>query len=108
LRLIVQPTTARVELDGVITKSADIVLPRSDQSHELVVSAPGYTAQKRSFRATTDGELVVDLAPESSVPARAGAPPPARRAAQAPRTAPSASAKAAEPAKPLGPLERSL
>jgi serine/threonine-protein kinase len=106
LRLVVQPPTARVELDGVITKNAELVLPRSEQSHELVVSASGYTSQKRSFRAVTDGELVVELAPEPSVPVRAAAPPAGRRAAPASRTAPSA--KAVEPAKPLGPLERSL
>jgi serine/threonine-protein kinase len=105
LRLIVQPPNARVELDGVVTKNTEVVLPRSDQSHELVASAPGYTAQKRSFRAMTDGELVVELAPEQSVPIRAAAPPPGRRAAPA-RAAPSA--KAVEPSKPLGPLERSL
>lgn len=116
LRLDVKPEDARVELDGVTVSGPTIELDRSDGTHELVVSAPGYVSQKRSFRAVTDGSLSFALKPEPPKPAlshapqpasgqKHSAPPPVRkrtpRAARRPKPpAPSAS--------PLGPLERKL
>ena len=61
LQLVVTPTAARVELNGVAVSDKTLKLPRGNETHKLVFSAPGYVSQTREVRAMTDGDIVVAL-----------------------------------------------
>jgi len=73
VRFAVHPPNARVAIDGVLARENPVRLPRSNQTHEVVVSAPGHATARRTFQALVDGEVVVELEP-----AREGEPAPKR------------------------------
>jgi hypothetical protein len=98
-----EPSNARVELDGVFTDHNPIELPRADRIHALVVSAPGHVSERREVSAQADARLEIHLERE---------PPPKdhrkRSTARRP-TPPRATAASAQPAsepviQPKGPI----
>jgi serine/threonine protein kinase len=121
LALRIVPASARVEVDGVTTHGDALVLPRSQELHELVVSAQGYESERRQFRAHTDGELIVELKTVPDVSGLAQTPTvkpelmrreprsTSKRTRPAPSSPPARPAAApSTPPKSLGPVERSL
>jgi hypothetical protein len=61
LKLVVTPADTRVELDGVAVADRALKLPRGNETHKIIFSAPGFVSQTREVRATTDGDIVVTL-----------------------------------------------
>jgi hypothetical protein len=65
IRFAVEPADARVEIDGVVASQNPVKLPRSNDAHEVEVSAPGYKSERRIFQALVDGELEFSLERET-------------------------------------------
>jgi eukaryotic-like serine/threonine-protein kinase len=68
LHLAVTPPEAQVEVDGVATQQRSLRLPRSNEVHRLVVTAPGYAPATRDVRAISDGTIAVKLTRRGASP----------------------------------------
>jgi len=68
VRFALTPADARVEIDGLVSTQNPVKLPRSSDTHEVVVSAPGYKSARRTFQALVDGEIEISLEPEARRP----------------------------------------
>jgi hypothetical protein len=61
IALVLTPANARVQLDGAPTRENPLILPRSDTSHVLTISAAGYEDEKRTVVARADQTVKVSL-----------------------------------------------
>jgi hypothetical protein len=62
IALLVQPPTARVQLDGRPMSKGPILLDRSNRVRHLVVSASGFDSQRLSIIPSQDRSLSISLA----------------------------------------------
>ncbi len=70
LTLKLDPTDARVSLDGEVVTTTPIVLKRSAAKHQLRVEAKGFITQELKVSATSDQTLVINLKARPKVTVR--------------------------------------
>src|SRR5262249_40057512 len=75
VRLTVTPADAHLELDGRPVSGSPLLLPRSSETHLLVVTADGYRRRQVPIVASADRSLRIDLVRASRPPAALPSPP---------------------------------
>jgi hypothetical protein len=68
VELTLDPPGATVELDGKPVADRPLVLPRSENKHQLRVSAPEHLSQTLEVHARADQTLVIQLKPVQERP----------------------------------------
>jgi serine/threonine-protein kinase len=76
VRLRLDPSDARVEVDGIPTSENPLRLPRSNRVYQIVVSAPRRLREVRDVRADRDAELAITLQRKERARSRAAAAAP--------------------------------
>ncbi len=80
IRMVVEPPDAVVEVDGLVSDENPLRFPKSEETYEVVVSAPGYRSEKRTLRPIANGEMRIALekaaSPKPDSPPRKPRPTP--------------------------------